>query len=82
MRGLSDRELEEFDRATGYVRPLHVDHVGPTGIPPYRPARRRSRSVTPPSKSPFPSPIRPAGLVVNPSDTNQLTSESGIKHFT
>ena len=52
---LRDREVaEEFDRATGYVRPFHVDHVGPTGIPPYRPARRRSRSVIPSSWSPSP----------------------------
>ena len=54
-RSLRDHEIiEEFDRATGYVLPLHVDHVGPTGIPPYRPACRRSRSVIPPSRSPSP----------------------------
>ena len=36
------------------MRPLHVDHVGPTDIPPYRSARRRSRSVIPSSWSPSP----------------------------
>ena len=57
------------------MRPFHVDHVGPTGIPPYRPARRRSRSVIPPSRSspriptpplstPRVSVLRPKGPVV------------------
>ena len=54
-RGLRDRHVvEEFDRLTGYVRSMHVARIGPPGLPPYRPAPPRSRSITPPSRSPSP----------------------------